>query len=99
MTSEEFKLKRSQLREEYGQNDIALQKQYVEAINPYKQGDIIECLGTRILVENMKILFSQLQSFPSAIYYGKKLRKDNTPFKNGETGVIYMQNNPIKIEP
>lgn len=59
-------------------------------------GDIISDHSCTILIDKLNVKFNLLSKYPEMVYYGKKLRKDNTPYKNGDREVIWQSNIKIK---
>lgn len=67
-----------------------LMKEYAEAQNPYKIGDLFrDRLGT-IKIE--KIKFTGDRVYPSCIYYGTMHTKAGQPHKSGTTRNAYQTN-------
>lgn len=78
-----------------GEQKKGLSKSYLTPQVKYKKGDIIEDHFCRIKIKGCTIILStSLITSPSSNikYYGTRLKKDNTPFKNDEQGYIYESN-------
>lgn len=85
-------------KDEYSEKMKALESKRKEIMRDFavsnaiaKIGDTIEdCLGEKTLVAQYKWVSSGLSNkFPHCIYCGPRLKKDGTPFKNGEQKHVY----------
>lgn len=91
MTKEDFDKRGIALATEYQKKLRELQTEYMIAYNVYKEGDIIEDHHQRIKIES--IVFS----FPQCLYKGAKLRKNLTPYLNGDKEIMYGSNIKRKL--
>lgn len=91
MTLEEYKTRLKEIAKEKEAEEIQLAKEYVEANNPYKIGDIVEDHTGKVLVERIRFAF-ELSGMPCAVYFGSELNKDNSKKKNGSKRDVYQTN-------
>lgn len=95
MTQEQYiKEKEELLKKQYEEN-YALARKYALEQSPCNIGDIIEDHIGRILVEEIKIQFSEYTGsrLPFCIYYGIELRKsDNLPKLSKSKRSVYQFN-------
>lgn len=91
MSPEIYKEKVKELEKEYESKKLQLMKQFVDANNPYKIGDVVIDHVGAIVVE--KITYSLgFNSFPCAIYFGIELKKDGTPTKELSKRNVWQSN-------
>ena len=95
MEKEKIEKKLQDLFKEYELKRKAAIREYCDANNPYKVGDVFEDRQGKIKIE--KIGYNYSQSF-GCIYYGIELKKDGTP-KKIESKRPAWQSNDIKINP
>ena len=91
MEYQEYKDKLKGLELEFEQKKSKLIKEYVDANNPYKNGDKVTDHANSIIIEKIKYHIS-LTGIPCAVYYGSELKKDGTPKKNGNEACVYQCN-------
>lgn len=91
MTLEEYKNRLKEIAKEKDAKEAQLTKEYVEANNPYKVGDIVEDHIGKILVERIVFTYTTL-GMPCALYFGYELNKDNSPKKKGSIRGVYQTN-------
>lgn len=94
-TEDEFLKQLKNLKNEYNEKKLNLQKKYALDYNPFKKGDIIEGQGQRIKIETIRVAIHE--TIPSCFYRGERLTKSNLFFKKREKGCIY-QNSATLIE-
>ena len=92
MTTEEYKNRLKEIAKEKEAKEIQLAKEYVNANNPYKVGDIVEDDIGKILVEQITITYTFSSNLPCALYIGSELNKDNSKKKNGSKRNVYQTN-------
>jgi hypothetical protein len=92
MTTEEYKNRLKEIAKEKEAKEIQLTKEYVNANNPYKVGDIVEDHIGKILVEQITITYTFSSNLPCALYIGSELKKDNSKKKNGSKRNVYQTN-------
>lgn len=97
MKKEELDSKLSQLEQEYSLNKKKLIREFCDANNPYKVGDIFTDHIGSIRIEKIKYSFSLYREKPCCVYYGVELKKDLTP-KKIQTNREAWQSNDIKNE-
>jgi len=67
-----------------------VRKEFAEANNPFKVGDIVEDHIGKLKIEEVK--YSFMWGVPTCRFLGVELKKDETPMKR-QTGRIVSQNN------
>lgn len=97
MTQDELKDKLKELEREHAEKQKAVIREYCDANNPYKVGDVFtDHLGS-IVVE--KIYFQYSYNKPCCVYHGTALKKDGSPRKNGEKRQAWQSNDINKTAP
>jgi hypothetical protein len=92
MDFETYKEKIKDLEKEFENKKTALMKEFVLANNPYKIGDkITDHIGT-IIIESIGFAYIGYGSPPCATYFGKELKKDGEPKKNGNKRRVWQSN-------
>lgn len=91
MTLEEYKNRLKEIAKEKDVKEALLAKEYVEANNPYKVGDIVEDHIGKVLIERIRFAYA-LSGIPCAVYFGSELKKDNSQKKNGSKRDVYQTN-------
>lgn len=91
MTEVEYKAKQQARIEQDYLNNKLIQREYADAHNPYKVGDIIKDHMSIIKIEKIGYQYES-HRLPTCIYHGIGLKKDKTPKKNGLMTAIYQSN-------
>lgn len=91
MTKEEYNIELQQLKKDYRTKEGLLNRKYADENNPVQIGDIVIDRHQRVRVERIGYYLGG-NSSPGCIYYGPKLKKDLTPFKNGSESASYQVN-------
>jgi len=97
MTEEELDEALRDIEELRKKARVKLFIKYANDNNPYCIGDIIEDHIGKIKIDEITIQIHGTKNRSSCIYKGPKLRKDNTPFKDGSRESIFQTNNPKLI--
>jgi hypothetical protein len=90
MTREELDLRKDELRAEQERKLISLLKEYIDANNPVKVGDVVRDHATTIKVESVSYYLNTLD--PCAVYVGVELTKRGVPKKSGNKERVYQCN-------
>jgi hypothetical protein len=92
MTKTEYEELKNEIQKKYKLEIAELNRQYALSNSIACNGDIVIDHHTRIVVEHVKVAFGFDETFPQCVYYGKRLSKNNKPFKSGESSCIYQDN-------
>lgn len=90
MTKEEYRDIKEAYRKNYERAISDLNKEYALANNPYAIGDKIRDHYQYIQIEKVNPYMPSFGELPCCTYHGPRLRKDGTPMKSGEYGVVYQ---------
>lgn len=91
MTLEEYKNRLKEIADERLSKEKVLAKEYANANNPYKVGDIVEDHIGKVLVEQIQYSYD-IFHMPCAVYIGSELKKDNSKKKNDSKREVYQTN-------
>jgi len=85
MTKEELQSAIKSETERHENEINSIKRQYADAHNPYKVGDVFTDHIGSILIEKWQYAYTGGSNYntPSLVYYGSELKKDGTPKKNG----------------
>ena len=95
MTEQDFDAEIIRIESEAKIQKNKLYIKYAESNRTNNVGDIITDHLCTIKVEKFVVRFPGLSRYPSIVYSGIKLKKDLTPYKNGDWDTIWQSN--IKI--
>jgi hypothetical protein len=95
MTKEEFEERKKEILKKANKERNDLIKQYCDANNPYKVGDIFTDHIGSIKIEKIKYSEGGFGVMPQCFYFGTELKKDGTPKKSGDKRQAW-QSNDIK---
>ena len=87
MTAEELKYKITLIKLETDKKIECVRREFVDANNPYKIGDIVTDHKCTIRIEKIRYYLTEK---PCAFYSGVILNKDGSPRKDGKTETVYQ---------
>lgn len=102
MTEEDLDKKIDKIDEEAKKQKNAAYKEYAFSKKRFKIGDIIKYFDTKIIIESIKwvrkwVRMNYVTTYPTCVYIGAKLKKDNKPFKSGEKEKIFERDGVVKV--
>lgn len=91
MTPEIYKKRIDEIEADSKLKKRAVLKEFVDANNPYKLGDVITDTVGSIKIESINYSHN-LDLNPCAVFYGSELRKDGKPKVSGDKRFIWQSN-------
>lgn len=92
MTEEELEIELKRNKEVYEKEKLTLLKAFAIQNNPFNIGDKISDTNDTIIIDKIQFAYNFDNTRLMCRYLGFRLKKDGTPFKNGQIAAIYQSN-------
>lgn len=100
MTKEEYEIAVKKVNDDSAESKNKLAREYAFSNNSIVIGDILLSRNATIMVDTIKFGTWFRSDLPECSFYGPKLKKDYTPYKNGDRENIWQCNvlSVLKVE-